>query len=393
MLAAFLLMGAGGAVAIADTGSSDSAAHADDGTTASGHQTSTKKPKTPKNEPSGTATRGGTLGGQSGQQHSAEKPNQPKNQPGGTATQDETKDSAPIAAATDGVAPVTDGVVPVTDGVAPVTDGVAPVTDGVAPVTDGVAPVTDGVAPVTDGVAPVTDGVAPVTDGVAPGSDVIALMQDMLTSVAGVVVPLTQLQSDLSSFLLGIAGVEPVVAVLGGGAGRSAAAGASVASQVALVLPLAGVPGVPVSGNATGIAPLLGVAPSTFGAMSQVGPASSLPGMAPSAPSGAIPMGVRSFLRHARELPLPLAVSLAALAAAALPGAGGLVILAGAGVRVGYRQAKAGVALRTTGIAHFAAPGPLGVVRSGSLVVVRPRALRVVPPGGLSAEHLLDKAA
>ena len=40
----------------------------------------------------------------------------------------------------------------------------------------------------------------------APVSDVIALVQDMLTSVAGAVVPLTQLQSDLYSFLLGIAG-------------------------------------------------------------------------------------------------------------------------------------------------------------------------------------------
>ena len=77
------------------------------------------------------------------------------------------------------------------------------------------------------------------------------------------------------------------------------------------------------------------------------------------------------------------------------------MIIALAGVRVGYRQAKAGVALRTTGIAHFARPGPLGVVRSGSLVVVRPRglrvvrprALRVVRPGALSAGGLLDKVA
>ena len=37
-----------------------------------------------------------------------------------------------------------------------------------------------------------------------------------------------------------------------------------------------------------------------------------------------------------------LPISLAALAALALPGAGGLTILTAAGVRVGYRQAKAG---------------------------------------------------
>ena len=84
-----------------------------------------------------------------------------------------------------------------------------------------------------------------------------------------------------------------------------------------------------------------------------------------------------------------------ALAAGALPGAGGLVILFATGARLGYRQAKAGFALRAAGIASFARPGAvsLGVVRSGSLVVIRPRALRGVRPGALSAECLLDKVA
>ena len=236
------------------------------------------------------------------------------------------------------------------------------------------------------------------------GSDVTALIQDMLTSVAGVVVPLTQLQSDLYSFLVGIAGMDPVVAAvtvtwiqsnLGGvsGVGLSAAVHAWVVSQWRPVLPFAGIPGWP-----------WGIAASIFGATTQV------------APNGAIPMGKQSFFRHAdSELLLPgslsalpgaaglavltaagvLPISLAALAALALPGAGGLVILTGAGVRVGYRQAKAGFAVRTAGIARFARPGavPLGVVRSGSLVVVRPRALRVVRPGALSAGCLLDKVA
>ena len=64
-----------------------------------------------------------------------------------------------------------------------------------------------------------------------------------------------------------------------------------------------------------------------------------------------------------------------ALALLALPGAGGLTILTAAGVCVGYRQAKAGFALRTAGTASFARSEtvPLGVVRSGSLVVLRPR--------------------
>jgi len=167
------------------------------------------------------------------------------------------------------------------------------------------------------------------------------------------------------------------------GVWRSALAGASVAWQSRLVLPLVRVSGVPVPGN-TGTATLAGIAASIFGAMAEAGRASSVPGMAPPAPNGAIPMGVRSFLRHAVS-DLPVAVSVAALAAVALPGVGGLVILTLAGVRIGYRQAKAGFVLRTAGIARFAGPGPLGVVRSGSLVVVRQRGLRVGRPGVLSA--------
>ena len=83
------------------------------------------------------------------------------------------------------------------------------------------------------------------------------------------------------------------------------------------------------------------------------------------------------------------------LAALALPGTGGLTILTAAGVRIGYRQAKVGFVVQTGGIARFARPGagPIGVVRSGSLVVVRLRSLRVVRPGALRAGYLLDKVA
>ena len=72
--------------------------------------------------------------------------------------------------------------------------------------------------------------------GVAPMSDVIALIQDMLTSVAGAVVPLTQLQSELAFFLFGITGVEPVVDAWGriDGAALSAAVHAWVASELPL---------------------------------------------------------------------------------------------------------------------------------------------------------------
>jgi len=217
-------------------------------------------------------------------------------------------------------------------------------------------------------------------------------VQNLLTSVFGAVGPVTQLQSDLYSFLLGLMGVVPVEDGFKGidRAGRSVAVDESVASQLRLVLQLARVPGVRLAGN-TAAATLGGIAASIFSATSEVGRESLLPGMAPPAPNGAIPTDWRSLFRHAVN-DLPRAASLWALAAVALPGFGGLVILTLAGVRIGYRQAKAGFALRTAGIARFARPGPLGVVRSGSLVVVRPPGLHVVPPGALSYGSLLNVA-
>jgi hypothetical protein len=276
----------------------------------------------------------------------------PKKEPGGTG-------SGLVAAVPDPV-----GAVP---------NVVASVPNLVAPVTDVVAPVTDVVAPVTDVVAPVTDVVASVPNLVAPGSDAIGSVQDNSSSVAGAV-PLTQPQSDLSTFLVSIAGVGPVGDGSGGihGPGLSAAAGASVASQMPLGPPLAGISGVPLAGNATGVATLDVIA---------LGRASALSGMAPLAPEGAITMDLESFFQHVFN-GLLLPASLWALATIALPGAVGLVILTAAGVRVGYRQAKAGFAVRAAGTARFASLGPIGVVRPKSLVVVRPRALRVVPSGG-----------
>jgi hypothetical protein len=223
-------------------------------------------------------------------------------------------------------------------------------------------------------------------------------VQKLLTSVFGADVPLTQLQSDLYSFLLGLGGMVPAedgFRVIDGSR-RSVAVDESVAAQLRLVLQLAGVGGVagvrgvPLAGN-TAAATLREIAAAIFSVTSEVGRASSLPGMPPPAPNGALQMGLRSFFPHGLS-DLPRATSLWALAAVALPGIGGLVILTLAGVRIGYRQAKAGFALRAAGFARFARPGPLGVVRSGSLVVVRPRGLHVVPPGALSDGSLLNVA-
>ena len=373
MVAAGLLMG-GGAVAVADPGSSGSAAHGDNGTNASG-QPSTGA-KTPKDEPGGTDTK------------------DEKKDPSGTDTKDEKKDSSGTT-----------------------TERPGPV----AAVPDPVAAVPNEIAAGSNEVAPVPDVAAPVSEVVGPVSDVSALIQDMLASVAGGVVPLTQLQSELAFFLFGITGVEPVVDAWGriDSAALSTAVHAWVASELPLLRAFAAIPGVPVAGIATWVAPLGGLAPAAFCAMTQACRASSLAGMSPLAPSGATAMGVQLFFRSGSGEVLlsgPLSglaalsgvggltvlnaagvlpVSLAALAALALPGAGGLTILTAAGVRIGYRQAKAGFAVRTAGIAGFARPGavPLGVVRSGSVVVIRPRALPVVRAGAFSAGGLLDKVA
>ena len=189
------------------------------------------------------------------------------------------------------------------------------------PVAGAVVPLTQLQSLIQDMLTPVAGAVVPLTQlqsdlySFLLGSDVIALIQDMLTSVAGAVVPLTQLQSDLYSFLVGIAGMEPAAA-LGGlaGAGLSPAADASVASLWRLVLPFAAIPGGPLAGNATGVAPLGGIAASIFAAMTQL------------AANGAISMGLQSFFRPAYSEPL-LTGSLAGLAAVALPGAAGLASL------------------------------------------------------------------
>jgi hypothetical protein len=350
VLAAGLLMG-GGAVAVADPVSGSSPNGDDGGTnlpvrggTASspvGKITGTL-PKTlqdvastvgsgpPPGQQSSSVTSTVGSGRQPGQQSSSAtstvgsdpQPGQqpstgaksPKKEPGGTG-------SGLVAAVPDPVAAVPDPVAPVPDPVAAVPNAVASVPNLVAPVTDVVAPVTDVVASVPNLVAPVTDVLTQVSDVIAPG-------QYMPTSVAGAVVPLTRPPSDLSSFLLGIAGVAPIEDGSGDihGPGLAADAGASVASPVPLGPQLAGIPGVPVAGNATRIETL---------DVTLLGRVSALYGMAPQAPNGAFPMGAESFFPHDFD-ELLLIASLWALAAVALPGIGGLVIVTVVGVRIGY---------------------------------------------------------
>jgi hypothetical protein len=253
------------------------------------------------------------------------------------------------------------------------------------------APVA-AVPPLVPGPAtPVASVVAPVPVVIAPVTDVVAALSEMLTSVAGVVVSFTQPQADLFA-LLGFAGVDPALGGVGGHAGRglSTAAGASVldpmVSPLQMVLPRSAFPAIPSAGDATEDAGLAGI--TTMLASQE----SSLPAQAPPMPDGVIPVGVQEFFQQVVE-EVKRSPGLAVLAAAALPGLGGLLVVTAAGIRLGYRQAKAGFALHAAGIARFARSGPIGVVRSGSLIAVRSRPLNVVRAGPLHAGCVLDEAA
>ena len=179
--------------------------------------------------------------------------------------------------------------------VAAVPSAVAPIADTVAPVPNLVGPVSDVIASIQDMLTAVGGAVVPVTQlqselysflvniaQVAPLAEVIAWIRDTLTSVAGAVAPLTQLSSELASFLFGIIGVEPVLDAWGGigNAVLSGAVHAGAASKLSLLWAFAGISGMPVGGNPMGIAPLGGIAASTLAAISQVAEASSLLGLA-----------------------------------------------------------------------------------------------------------------
>jgi hypothetical protein len=103
--------------------------------------------------------------------------------------------------------------------------------------------------------------------------------------------------------------------------------------------------------------------------------------------------GLLPFLKHTLDGVLA-PISLVALLAVVVPGVCGLLLISGVGVRVGYRQAKAGLALRASGIARFAGPGPLGVVGSGGQIALRrPRPVRVARPHASPIARILEDTA
>jgi hypothetical protein len=271
---------------------------------------------------------------------------------------------------------------------------VPPVTNPLAPVATVVEPMTRAAATVGAAALSVPGVVLALRTSPTPVTDVITTVQEMLTSVTNAVIPLAQLPGDLYSML----SVPTVTATTTVGGGVNPDANGPVlgarASQWAEVPPIFLAGGMALPAN---IAPL-----ETFGDILTTGLSNELPasGIASPAQDVIVQSGLGSFLENAVSA-LFVPASLSALAAVALPGVAGLLIICGLGMRIGYRQAKALFEVRRAGIAVFAGPGPLGVVRSGSLIALRPRALgvrqdralRVVRPDASRAAGLQDQAA
>jgi hypothetical protein len=267
------------------------------------------------------------------------------------------------------------------------TDAAPPATVPPSPVATVVGPVTNAEATNANVALTVPGVVASLPTSPTPVADVITSVQEMLTSITNAVLLLMQVPPDLASLLLGMTPVT-AVATVGGGVGAAASAPvlATPASQRLEVPPTFLFGRVPLPDN---IAPF-----ATVGDIATTGLPHELPvsGIASPAPNVIEQTGLGSFLEHTVSAIL-VPASLSALASVALPGVGGLLIICAIGMRFGYRQAKALLAVRRAGIACFAGPGPLGVVRSGSLIALRPRASRVVRPQATRAASLVEQAA
>jgi hypothetical protein len=160
-------------------------------------------------------------------------------------------------------------------------------------------------------------------------------------------VPGMQLPDELKPNQPGVAGAP---AVLDAGAGIAAAApvgAAPIALPVIVVPPLA-LPGV-AGGAGSGGGASAGVPPAAPRAVTAQPPAERVPppasvGSNVAAPNSSYRIGYTEYLRTA---------GLPQVAALAVPGLVGIMVLTGAGGLLGYRQAKAGQAVHVSGSARF----------------------------------------
>jgi hypothetical protein len=402
LLSTGLLIGsAGGGIAAADTESSGSSAQSESADSA-GSPSQAASPASGSLASGPVASAGptfqqtlreniqrvvtNTLGSLSKPGHEAGLPKPPVTKPETTDVEEDKKDvttgvTTSVALDSDDVASNSkmgsdsNAVEPKPNVTASVPRGLPAAFDRAEAVSKVIDPVANAVVTVAAVAQAVPGVLAALPTSTTPIADVIASLQTMLTMVGDAVIPLaTQLPSDLFTLLV-VPGDAPAAT---GVLGRSYAAGSFttvVAPAPRPPLPPAALPTPDLSGG-----PLLGdgAAPVTVAdiEIAALSRDFSVSGAETLAPESASPTGVMSFLEHTIKAIL-VPASLSALAALALPGVAGLLIACGAGMRIGYRQAKAAMTARKSGIARFAGTGPLGVVRSGSLIALRrPRASR-----------------
>lgn len=229
-----------------------------------------------------------------------------------------------------------------------------------------------------------------------PIGDVLATVQSMLISVGISVTTISEIPGDLSTLLGFPAATTPPVATVTGGAPLHPATAPATVSPIDLLPVLLA----PAPADTAVVAGPVTV-PPVFAGTTSVGLGQELTRTAPLSLHGASSAGSTASVLERAVSKILVPVSIAALAALALPGVGGLLVLSVLGVRIGYRQAKANFVLQASGISRFAGPGPLGVVRSGSFIALHTRAAhprssaRTAAPAvvSLRAVSSMDRAA
>lgn len=298
----------------------------------------------------------------------------PKTTPSATEALDAKKGGGLAIAGPTAVVPVPGLVTPVAKAAPQAADPAAPATNVLGAAPGLAAPIRDVIAVVPNLVpAPIRSLVASsVPLLIQGGTDFILIVEDILIAPTQVEAPPTQLSSDFWS-LLGIDTSTAAGTVVGPQAVNDAMLPAPAAAPVPmapvtvsrLLLP---VPLSDVTPSATAGAPSVALPLSAAAApMVQIASPARTPAHDDSG-LASLPAHIFQAVREALR-----SVSLAELAAAALPGIGGLVFFTAGGVGVGRRQAKAGFALQVSGIARFARSGPLGIVRSDSLIAIHRR--------------------
>jgi hypothetical protein len=262
---------------------------------------------------------------------------------------------------------------------APVAAPPPPPVEPPAAEPTAVGSVMTEVAPVEESPAPVEPQAAPLIGAAAPAGDIVTALAYLFIALTDDNVSLLEIPDNLLT-LLGFSptGEGTTVSVNAGGIGGSLLAGglsSAVRTQLASSGALqAGWPEMLRALGRSSSSPSPGVVRPTPRGVGASGVAEQQSeGLKAVLAGGFIPEKVRSVVQHTVDAFLaPL--SLVVLAALASPGVAGLVLLCAAGMFVGYRQARAASILRGVGIARFVKSGPLGVVRSGGLVAVHPRA-------------------